>query len=44
MNQSLSDPDTIGVWLQKKNRKALSGKYLSFEKINKVVHQYWNNL
>lgn len=44
MNQSLSDPETIGVWLQKKNRKALSGKYLSFEKINKVVHQYWNNL
>lgn len=37
----LSSPFAIGIVCQKKNRKALSGKYLSFEKRNKAIHQFW---
>ena len=43
IKESLSDPETMGLWLQKKNRKLLSDKYLDFNKINEAIHQYWEN-
>lgn len=43
IKKSLLDPDAMGLWLQKKDRKLLADKYLDFNKINEVIHQYWEN-
>ena len=42
MIKSLSDPQAMGLWLQKKDRKMLADKYLDFKQINHIIHQYWN--
>lgn len=43
MINSLKDPQAMGLWLQKKDRKLLADKYLDFSQINKEIHQYWEN-
>lgn len=40
---SLENEETIGLWLQKKNRKRLAGKYLNFKDIKEAIYQYWKN-
>lgn len=42
MVNQLADSQSMGLWLQKKDRKLLADKYLDFSQINKVIHQYWN--
>ena len=39
---ALKDDDAMGLWLQKKNRKALAEKYLDFDSVESVVKEYWN--
>lgn len=41
MEKSLADPQAMGLWLQKKDRKLLADKYLDFSQIYSVIHQYW---
>lgn len=41
MKQSLSTATSVGLWLQKKDRKLLADKYLSFEEIEKVIKAEW---
>lgn len=41
MKQSLSTATSAGLWLQKKDRKLLADKYLSFEEIEKVIKAEW---
>ncbi len=40
---AMADSRTAGVWLQKKDRKNLAGKYLDFATIERIVKEYWNN-
>ena len=42
MKQSLSSDTAVGLWLQKKDRKLLADKYLSFEEIEKVIKNEWS--
>lgn len=39
--EALNDCDAMGLWLQKKDRKLLAGKYLDFSEIERVVKDYW---
>lgn len=41
MKESLSTATSVGLWLQKKDRKLLADKYLSFEEIEKVIKAEW---
>lgn len=42
VSDALLDGEAMGLWLQKKDRKTLSGKYLGFEYIERAVKEYWN--
>ena len=37
----LNNDYTFGLWLQKKDRKRLAGKYLSFDDIQNCIYHYW---
>lgn len=39
---SLNKDYTFGLWLQKKDRKRLIGKYLDFKNINRIIKNYWS--
>ena len=38
---ALKDDEAMGLWLQKKDRKILAGKYLDFGTVESVVKGYW---
>lgn len=42
IDRIMEDPRIVGAWLQKKDRKNLSGTYLDFATIERVVTGYWN--
>ena len=41
MKDVLSDSQAVGLWLQKKDRKSLSDKYLEFNSIHDAIFDYW---
>ncbi len=41
MKQVLTSEHSVGLWLQKKDRKLLADKYLDFEELEKVIKEYW---
>ncbi len=42
IESNLNNDFAFGVWLQKKDRKRLSEKYLSFDDIQNSIYHYWN--
>ena len=42
MEISLSTDTSVGLWLQKKDRKLLADKYLNFEEMEKVIKDKWS--
>lgn len=41
MESALTDGETMGLWLQKKDRKLLADSYLDFKEIEQSVKNYW---
>ena len=41
IESALTDCETMGLWLQKKDRKLLSDSYLDFKEIEQSVKNYW---
>lgn len=41
MERALADEETMGLWLQKKDRKLLADSYLDFKEIEQSVKDYW---
>ena len=41
IKNQLKDDKSIWLWLQKKNRKLLEGKYLDFNIVSDVIKNYW---
>lgn len=43
VEEKLKAPSALGLWLQKKSRKALANTYLPFDDIYKCIHNYWKD-
>ena len=39
----MCDENTMGLWLQKANRKSNSNNYIDFEVIRQIITEYWEN-